>query len=292
MKSRLILLAAFVAVGFTSCSVYRSGQTPDDVYYSPGQDQKAAGGSGGDDYVNVRERQSSRYNSRNNDTYYDDYYPDDAYLRMRVRNPYRWSMFDNYWNDYGYGGYGSGLSFGYGGFYGGMYNPWYNSFYNPWYGYTGWNHGWNNYYYWNNYYNPYCGGGVIIVNPKTNPGAYSRVRNFNMNTYTGSYNNRNNYINNGKGSRSSYTMPSGISVYNNSNRASSGNAGRNTYYNTNRSNGNGRYNGGGGYDRPVRSYNPPVSPSTNNSGGSFGRGSSGGGSTGGGGGPVSRPSRN
>ncbi len=155
---------------------------------------------------------------------------------MRVRNPYaysRWSMFDNYWNDWGYyGGYGSGMSIGLDSTISILPG---NNFYNPWYGYGGWNHGLNSYYYWNSFYNPYCGGGVVVVNPKDNPAMYTKVRNFNMSSYnSGTYNNRNNSLNNRTG-RSSYRLPSGIGVYNNTNRTTTNS------YRSNNSGGGGRY---------------------------------------------------
>jgi hypothetical protein len=59
MNTRILLLAA-VAVGLSSCStMYKSGQTPDDVYYSPAPQQRVA----------------SSYNNNNND---DEYYEDNG----------------------------------------------------------------------------------------------------------------------------------------------------------------------------------------------------------------------
>ena len=89
MNKRILLLAA-VAIGFSSCStMYKSGQTPDDVYYSPAPQQRVAysnnddeyyDNSGGqDEYVNVQTDQDrSAYSSEDN------------YLRMKVRNPSLW----------------------------------------------------------------------------------------------------------------------------------------------------------------------------------------------------------
>ncbi len=134
MKLRIILPAIIGIAVFSSCaSVYRSGQTPDDVYYSPAREGAA--------YANVQQQRDGRgsYQGRGNDYY--SY--DDRWLRMRVRNPYRWSAFDDYdWNDW-------------------RYNTWTYSYYSPY----GWNNYWNSYYFWNSWYNPYSYG-WIIVNPK------------------------------------------------------------------------------------------------------------------------------
>ena len=261
MKSRFILLAAIAATAFTSCSVYKSGQTPDDVYFSPGAER-------GDAYVNVEERQDQRYSRSYEDSYYDD-----QYLRMRVRNRYRWSAFDDYY----------GL------------NDWrYNSmYYNSWNPYS-WGGGsafhWNNYWTWNNWYNPYCGSWVI-VNPKTSPGNYSRLRNFSLGSYTNSGFNNGNLTRNGKWTSNSngtasrparyYLSPTNTgSRYNNTNSNSLGsslrkvfggnnNNGRNSYYNPSSSSSG---------SRPVREYSPsnsssnsrsytPSSSSSSNSGG-------------------------
>ena len=171
MNLRIILLALVVAA-FSSCSTaYKTGQTPDDVYYSPGKEAAA--------YVNVennddrRYRAEERYSGRN-EQYID---PDDRWLRMRVRNRYRWSAFDDYaYNDW-------------------RYNTWnahsYYS-YSPFNTYSPFNNYWSNYYSWNSFYNPYCSR-IIIVNPKTNPVVYNRVRNFNLNSYSNNvYSNSNN----------------------------------------------------------------------------------------------------
>src|SRR5687768_8188879 len=129
-----ILLPALGVVLLASCTTaYKSGQTPDDVYFSPAKEQAA--------YVNVEERQerseyrrsggNQNYSNGNNSDYYN--YRDDRFLRLSIANRYRWNyyndyfMFDNVFNRYDYN----------------LFNPW-NTF-SPW----------NNYYYWNNFYNPY-----------------------------------------------------------------------------------------------------------------------------------------
>jgi hypothetical protein len=63
---------------------YKSGQTPDDVDYSPEREGAA--------YVETKPS-NNRYQSYEYDN------ADDRWLRMRVRNPYRWNAFDDYdWN--------------------------------------------------------------------------------------------------------------------------------------------------------------------------------------------------
>src|SRR6188768_4071602 len=114
MKLRNILPVLLAITALTSCSVYRSGQTPDDVYYSPGRTQ--------DSYVTVENTRRGRSYDR-----YENTSPEDNYLRMKARDPYRWSTFDSYssyMNDWqynsGYSGYYSPYS--YSGIYGG-YSP-------------------------------------------------------------------------------------------------------------------------------------------------------------------------
>ena len=81
MRSSILLLVIVASV-FASCSsAYKSGQTPDDVYYSPERQQ--------DEYVRVQ--------NDNDDQKYqgDDNYYDDRYLRMKVHNRVMWSDLDD-----------------------------------------------------------------------------------------------------------------------------------------------------------------------------------------------------
>lgn len=241
MNKRILLLAA-VAVGLSSCStMYRSGQTPDDVYYSPAPQQRVAysdnddeyydNNGGQDEYVNVQtEQDRSAYSSEDN------------YLRMKVRNRSLWSSLDDYSYyggmyspfSYGYGmgmgmgyyspysfyspysryGIGMGLGYGWGGLYSGFYNPYslYNpySFYNPYYSY-----GYGHYY-----------PGLISVKPgNVRPSATYRPRTSNLRSYGNRSrsnaelnssrnapvrvfrNNDNNYINPRRSSSSGNTSP-------------------------------------------------------------------------------------
>ena len=194
MNKRILLLAA-VAVGLTSCStMYKSGQTPDDVYYSPAPQQRVASSSNNDDqyyedsdqneYVDVQtEQDRSAYNSEDN------------YLRMKVRNPSLWSSLDDYsyygggmyspfsygnrfgmgfgynpysfYSPYSHYGMGMGMGYGWGGLYNGFYNPY--SFYNSYYPSYGYGH-----------YYP----GIISGKPgNVRPSATYRPRTSNLSSY-------------------------------------------------------------------------------------------------------------
>lgn len=113
-----ILLFALIVAGFTSCATYRTGQTPDDVYYSPAKEVSS--------YVQVDRGENNRlsYNESN---------LEDRRLRQQIRDP-RFRFDDNiYWNTPSYNSWG--------------WNTWYNP-YNTW----GWNNYWGNNYGWGNYY--------------------------------------------------------------------------------------------------------------------------------------------
>lgn len=243
MKPRFLLLFGLTALVVSSCSVaYQTGQTPDDVYFSPGKPV--------DEYVRVDKRDNNYYQGQ-------DTYNEDRFLRMRVRDRYRWSYLDDYYfyNRPGYYGYG-------------------------YYGYSGWNLNspWNSYWYWNNFYNPYCRNVYVVYtgNAKTsqlyrkpvsrpvvfNPASYTisnssgRVR---YSSYMGSYNNSNTRYNNSNSSGNNSLGNSIRKVFSGSGNSSS----NNTY-------------------TPSRSYTPSSS-SGSSSGGSSSGGSSGGG--------VKRPTR-
>lgn len=75
-----ILLIALSAAAFSSCSTaYKSGQTPDDVYYSPVR------------YVDEQQNNNNRDEAKKEDN-------EDKSIRMRVRD-HRWREFDD---DYRY----------------------------------------------------------------------------------------------------------------------------------------------------------------------------------------------
>lgn len=211
---------------FFSCSpAYKTSQTPDDVYYSPGQKYDVA----------------DRY-----ETYAS---PDDDYLRMKVQNHDKWSSIDDYdyWYDSRYyannmySPYTSAISVGVGVGYGFGYGA-----YSPYYAY-------NPYWYnpWNSWYAPH----YTVVYYK-NPSVYYKPLRYNSNLSTYSNRNYNNY---------NMPMQSGSrsNMYNNSNSNRTKNSyyNQNQYNNSNpvrtfnnsgnmSSGGGSRISGGGGRVRP------------------------------------------
>src|SRR5262245_3964968 len=130
MNARFLLLLLSAAAVSSCSTVYKSGQTPDDVYYSPGKERAA--------YVNTEEKNDSKYS-------YDDQYANtnlnDRYIRMKRYNRDRWSAFDDdylYWNDYRwnsqpyYNNYGAYSKFGWSSWL--TYSPWMNPFCPAYYG--------------------------------------------------------------------------------------------------------------------------------------------------------------
>src|SRR4051794_23034544 len=119
MKKNLVHLL-YITILFAACSpAYKTSQTPDDVYYSPGEKIIPA-----DQY----------------DTYGSS--SEDEYLHMKVKDHDKWAGIDDYdyWydsryyaNNY-YSPYSSSvsLSLGFGSYY--PYYPYYsyNPYYNPW----------------------------------------------------------------------------------------------------------------------------------------------------------------
>ncbi len=248
MKQRILLLCVLVTALGSCTTMYKSGQTPDDVYFSPSREVPA--------YVETDNRREDRYSQQ-------DEYLDDRYLRMKSMNRSRWSAFDDdfmYWNDYRWNnqtyfnsfrpgfsnsfGLGYAPYMGYGsGMYSGFFSPFYPGFY---------------------------GSPVIIVAKPVNSRAYV-PRNGNLGTYrpaTSSYNTdpktgARTY--NLSGSRNYSNSSSGGSYYTSpSNRSSR------TYSNESRT-----------YSAPSRSFDNSTnsgSNSTRSSSGSSSSGSSSGGS--------------
>lgn len=109
MKNFINIVALFVIISLAGCSAYKTGQTPDDVYFSPGK------------VLQPKE-----------DVEYQEYqaYSDDQYLKMKVQNNDLWSSIDDY--DYWYDSrYAFGLNYYSSNF---MYYG-YNNFYSPYYSY-------------------------------------------------------------------------------------------------------------------------------------------------------------
>jgi len=158
MKRQILLLAITTAALSSCTTAYKTGQTPDDVYFSPTRPQ--------DEYVRVKEKEDYRYQ-------YDEQYYDDRYLRMKVHNPSQWSSLDD-WYSYDRYGYRA--------------NAYYGTYYNP---YTSWNYHYNPYCQ-NNviaYHPGYAGQTSVAQN-------VARPRAFNLASYTGTtYNNANNSVN-------------------------------------------------------------------------------------------------
>lgn len=243
MNTRFLLLALSVAVLSSCTSMYKSGQTPDDVYYSPARPAP-------DEYVETEQRSNDNYQTYDE---YADSYRNDRFLRMSVRNRYRMNSFDEM--DWYNMRYGNIYSYNYMG-----YNSW--SLNNPW----------NSYYAWNNYYNPYCGnrGNYYGGNNWKNTANYRQpsVRSYTFNSSSYKSNNRpartgNTYYNNGSRYNNSNSNGLGGSlnkIFNNSGSNNNSSPSNNTY-------------------TPTRSYNPSPS-SSGSSGGSSGGGNSSGNNSG------------
>lgn len=144
MKSKSTFALLTLVIVFASCSTaYKSGQTPDDVYYSPTRPQ--------DEYVRVDRNDDRMYR------YDEGAYRDDRYLRMKVRDHRYDVLFDDYYS----------------------YNPYYYHYYN---GNLLYNTPWSSYTYWNYYYNPYYSHyPVITVLPTTSK--YNKPRVFDLSVY-------------------------------------------------------------------------------------------------------------
>lgn len=127
-----ILLIGLITAGMTSCATYRTGQTPDDVYYSPGRVN--------DTYVQVDRDDDDRYS-------YNDRNLEDRRLRQQIRDP-RFRFDDEiYWNTPRYNSWGWNTWNNPSNTWG--WNTWSNP-YNSWawntHGYGGYNNSWNSPY--------------------------------------------------------------------------------------------------------------------------------------------------
>jgi hypothetical protein len=287
MKIKHLLLLGVVAA-FSSCSTaYRTGQTPDDVYYSPAPQENT--------YVSrVTEQDKNSYSYRNQE---------DANIRRGINDPvYRnaitfstgmgygyspysmfpYNSFNNPFygnNGYGYNGYGYN-SYGMKG----MYDPYYNSlgynnlnFYSSPYGYYNSNSLGYGYSPYNYGYSPYYAPVLFShQNVNTNTGA----RRYNLNVY-----NNNPSANSGSGGNVQpiRTTPSGTTgvgnvirrVFTPSQRstysppANNSNSNNRRTYNNNNSDNNNRNNT---YETPQRTFTPSTpsnsQPSSSESGNS------------------------
>lgn len=240
MKSYLPLLTFIILLASCS-SVYKSGQTPDDVYFSPERPRE--------EYVRVDNRNDRRYQLTDEEA------REDRYLRMKTRNR-RYGFLEDDYDVYAYNGANyyryndyyrmnayrfnpnwMTWNYRFGGMY--SYDP---IFYNP--------------YYFNPYhFNPYYSGVVYgNVNPK-----FNRPRTTNMNVFD---RNGNPYKGNAP-RNNSRTFSIGADRNDNNYRGSNTNAGgflRNTM---------------GGENSSSSMGNKSSTPSSSNSGSSSSSGSSG-----------------
>ena len=237
MKTKLLLLAVSVAA-FSSCTtMYKSGQTPDDVYFSPARNYGEA--------VATTKKESA------NDEYYN-YSNDERMIRMGITD-YRWRYLNN---DYAYSPYSYYNNYsaynrhGYYNNYSNYYNPYYSDFY-------------SNYYY-NPYYSPYP---VYITPASTIKNSTPRMTN--LNGYTQHYNNLNAPLMSIPANRPR--------VYNNNNSRTSalGNV-LNKVFTPSNNNNNSSNNTSTNKTTTERTYTPPPASNNNSSSGSSSSGSSGG----------------
>ena len=241
MGTKLLLLA-FSAALITSCSTYKAGQTPDDVYFSPAKESVAK------QEKEVRRDRYEEYVSAE----------DDRYLRMKIQNRERWSTIDDYsyWNDSRYHDcnnlYASNNY--------NTYNKYYNGYLNNTYGNSYVYNGCvSNNYFRSNYFG-YAGGYysprypiVYYKSPRVYTGTTGKA---NLSTYRNpNYDNRN--YNYGKGS-----TPSNF-----------GNLMKRVFTETSSSNSN--QNSGSSWERPVRTYESGTTTNSNAGGKSGGYNSTG-----------------
>ena len=263
MTTKLILLAISVAA-FSSCStLYKSGQTPDDVYYSPSRS-----------YGEAERKEEQKDEVKN----YNNYNLEDRTLRLGI-NDRRFRNFDNAYAynpyNYNYNAYNYGYN---------SYNHGYNSFN---YGYNSYNYGYNQGYYYNPYFGAYPIFNSVFITPSNPKNTTPRIGN--LSGYNPIYNNINtNTIKGGVRPARSYNNS------NNNNGSAVGNVIRqiftpatnnNSSYTPN-SNNNSSSNNSRSYT-PASNDNRSYTPSNNSS--SSGSSSSGSSSSGSGG--VTRPPR-
>ncbi len=210
MKSAILLLALAVAALSSCTTAYKTGQTPDDVYFSPAHPQ--------DEYVRTDNNDDQKYQG-------DDYY-DNRYLHMKVHNRTQWSELDDwyyYGNRYNYTSYNCYC----------FNNPWspytyWNNYYNPYYqsyviisplsGYSynkprmaNLNTFNNNMLTSNNYSNPKTPGANIKINSNNSGNTNSNAGNFLRSIFNGGSNNNSGSSSHGTSSSSGSSGSSGSS---------------------------------------------------------------------------------
>ena len=93
---QFLLLSVLGICFLSSCStVFKAGQTPDDLYYSPGRPSVATS--------EEKKEQAAKQDAQDKYDLYSNTL-EDHYLRMKVSNPSLWSPLDDYsyWNDMRY----------------------------------------------------------------------------------------------------------------------------------------------------------------------------------------------
>ncbi len=113
MKTTL-LPSVLIVLLLAGCSTaYKTGQTPDDVYYSPARPEA--------EYVRIQREQTRRVRYETEDA-------EDRFLRMRVRNRNQWNDLDDWYSF-------ERWSLGYNQFFAPTLNPFvsWNYFYNPYF---------------------------------------------------------------------------------------------------------------------------------------------------------------
>jgi uncharacterized membrane protein YgcG len=78
MKDKILPILLMSSILVSCSSAYKSGQTPDDVYYSPARE-----------VVKTEQKEEDKEEEKTAST-------DDQYLKMKVRDRYRWSQIDDY----------------------------------------------------------------------------------------------------------------------------------------------------------------------------------------------------
>ncbi len=199
MKIKYIILLAGVAA-FSSCSTaYRSGQTPDDVYYSPAPESNSYVSTVNDKDQNSYSYRNEEGNSRISGMGYPAYSSPLSLSMGLGYSPYSLYSYNNFYNPYGYNSYGYspyGLK--------GMYDPYYDS-----YGYSGLSF-YSPYNYYSPYslglgYSPYSYGYGYGYSPYYSPILFSRksintntgARKYNLNVYNNNNRETNNTVTTG-----------------------------------------------------------------------------------------------
>ncbi len=236
MNTKLILLALSVAT-FSSCTtLYKAGQTPDDVYFSPVRTY-------GEDREQVQQQRDEVKT----------YSHEDRNIRFGINDP-RWRNLDN---DFRYNPFNYGFNYGFNDF---RYNPY--------------NFGFNQGYYYNPYFWPHPVYSTVFTTPASPKNTTPRIANLGgyntngtvrtpTNTKTGTVPVRN-YSTTNKGSAVGNVLRQIITPNNNNTNYNNSDSRRNSSSNNNSTNNS---------TNNTRSYTPSSSSSSSSSGRSSSSGS-------------------